>query len=138
MVLDVIAEGIENGRVISRQARNALDGMFESVRADIVADYFVKEHNAGVLVKVAKELDDCAHCVNPTDGRKLSTEAKSILGVYADFVQAKRAALLGGGAAGVVVTHAVGADGGVSTAKAASKQDAGSNQADLFQGRKPQ
>jgi hypothetical protein len=33
--------------------------MFESVRADIIAEHFTKEHNASALVAVAKELDDC-------------------------------------------------------------------------------
>jgi hypothetical protein len=63
-VLGIIANGMVNGRVISRQAADALEKMFESVRADIIAEDFTREHNAGVLVAVAKELDDRAHSVD--------------------------------------------------------------------------
>ena len=57
-VLEVIATGMDNGRVISKQAGDALDKMFESVRADIIAEHFTKEHNSSNLVAVARELDD--------------------------------------------------------------------------------
>jgi hypothetical protein len=93
-VLEVIANGMPNGRVISRQATDALGKMFESVRADIIAEHFTKEHNAGVLVAVAKELDERAHSADRTNIQTLSIDAKSVLGVFADFVQANRAALL--------------------------------------------
>jgi hypothetical protein len=93
-VLEVIANGMPNGRVISRQAADALEKMFESVRADIIAEHFTREHNAGVLVAVAKELDDRAHSVDGAQIQMLSVDAKSVLGVFADFVQANRAALL--------------------------------------------
>ena len=53
-----------NGRVVSRQASDALEKMFESVRADIIAEHFSKEHNATALVAVAKELDNRAHSVD--------------------------------------------------------------------------
>jgi hypothetical protein len=49
------------------------------------------------LVAVAKELDDRAHSVDPTQIHMLSTDAKSVLGVFADFVQANRAVLLNTG-----------------------------------------
>jgi hypothetical protein len=95
-VLEVIAKGIDNGRVVSRQARDALGKMFESVRADIIAEHFTKEHNAAVLVAVAKELDNCAHSLDPTKIQPLTVDAKSVLGVFADFAQAKRTALVNG------------------------------------------
>ena len=95
-VLEVIAKGMANGRVISRQASEALEKMFESVRADIIAEHFMKEHNAGTLVAVAKELDDHAHFVDATKIQTLSIEAKSIMGIFADFVRAKRAVLFHG------------------------------------------
>jgi hypothetical protein len=43
--------GMENGRVVARQANDALAAMFESVRADIVVEYFGKEHNASVFCR---------------------------------------------------------------------------------------
>ncbi len=95
-VLDIIARSLENGRVISKQAEAAMDKRFQDLRADIIAEYFTKEHNARVLVDVAKELDACAHHVDPKKIQRLSREAKSVLGVYADFVRANRGALLNG------------------------------------------
>jgi hypothetical protein len=98
-VLSALASGMENGRVVARQAQDALDRMFESVRADIVAEHFAKEHNAGVLFNVAKELDERAHSTDASKVQALSIEAKSVLGVFADFVQANRTVLLDGGGA---------------------------------------
>lgn len=92
-VLDVIAKGIENGRVISREVKDAIERML-GARADIIAEYFSREQNAGTLVDVAKELDDRAHSKTPSEIQKLSVGAKSVLGVYADFVQARRTDLL--------------------------------------------
>ena len=89
--LSIIAEGMENGRVVARQAKDALDKLFENVRADIVAEHFTKEHNASTLFAVARDLEDRAHRANPEQIQTLSTEAKSVLGVFADFVQVKRA-----------------------------------------------
>jgi hypothetical protein len=34
---------------VARQAKDALDKLFESVRADIIAEHFAKEHNAATL-----------------------------------------------------------------------------------------
>ncbi len=96
-VLSVIAEGMENGRVMARQVKSALDKLFENVRADIIAEHFTKEHNASTLFAVARELEDRAHRADPSQVQALSTEAKSVLGVLADFVQAKRTALLTNG-----------------------------------------
>ena len=93
-VLDVIAEEMENGRVIARGVKDAFDKMFRGTRADIIAEYFSKEQNAGALFVVAKELDDRAHSTDPSVIQKLSVGAKSVLGVYADFVQARRTDLL--------------------------------------------
>jgi len=95
-VLDVIANGMPNGRVVSKQVNDALTNMFESVRADIIAEHFTKEHNASQLFTVARELDDRAHSMHAGGIQTLSIEAKSILGVYADFTQVSRVVLLNG------------------------------------------
>jgi hypothetical protein len=128
-VLEVIANGMPNGRVISRQATDALEKMFESVRADIIAEHFTKEHNAGVLVAVAKELDDRAHSADRTNIQTLSIDAKSVLGVFADFVQANRAALLNGGAS---ATAGGKSDHEGPDAECAAKEDGSPNQAKLL------
>ena len=93
-VLEVLGESMENGRVIARQARDGLASMFKDVRAEIIAEYFVKEQNASALVATAIELDERAHWVDPRKIQELSVETRAILGVYADFVGAKRPALL--------------------------------------------
>ena len=131
-VLDVITEGMENGRVISRQAQDALNKMFEKVRADIIAEHFTKERNASVLVPVAKELDDRAHRINPIEIQTLSPEAKSILGLYADFVQAKRGMLLNGGLSEGVREVQAKRDTEASEAKGESKRIPDSNQKSLL------
>ena len=94
-VLDVIANGVENGSVVVRQIKDALEAMFGSVRADIVAEYFCRENNASVLFNVARELDDCAYAADWREGGLLSPEAKSVLGVLADFVEVRRTVLFG-------------------------------------------
>src|SRR3546814_11470222 len=42
-VLSVISEGMENGRVVARQAKEALDKVIESVRVDINEEHFATE-----------------------------------------------------------------------------------------------
>ena len=89
-VLEALSSGMENGRVVSRQARDALDKLFKNVRSDIIAEYFSRENNASSPFSVAKELDDRAHSTDSAQVQVLSPEAKSVLGVFADFVQIKR------------------------------------------------
>jgi len=93
--LDVIAEGLPNGRAIAAQARQHLEVKLQGIRAEIIAEYFGREHNAQHLFGVAKELDQAAH-ERVLGDRSLSIEARSILGVFADFVGVKRNSLLGG------------------------------------------
>jgi len=95
-VLAVLPQGMEKGRVVARQARLALDKMFENVRADLVAEFFSKEHNATSLFGAARELDECAHEVDPAAIQKLSVETRSVLGVLCDFVGVKRGPVLNG------------------------------------------
>jgi len=93
-VLAVISKGVKNGRVIARQTSDALEEMFAEVRAGIIAEFFAKEQNASHLFPVARELEFRAHARSRTEMTALSVEAKSIIGVFADFVGAKRAALM--------------------------------------------
>ena len=95
-VLSVMGQGMENGRVVARQAKDAMDTLFDRVRSEIIAEYFAKENNAAKLFAVAKELDSRAHSVNESKIMDLSIEAKSVLGVFSDFVQTNRAVLLNG------------------------------------------
>jgi hypothetical protein len=104
-VLSVIGEGMSNGRVVARQAKDALDKLFENVRADIVAEHFSKEHNATTLFSVARELEDHAHQTKPSQIQVLSIEAKSALGVFADFVQVSRAFLFTNGVSQEPASH---------------------------------
>lgn len=93
-VLTVIAKGVKNGQVIARQASEALESLFGDVRADMIAEFFSKEQNAGTLFSVARELEARAHMRRRADIVALSVEAKSVVGLFADFVEVKRPALL--------------------------------------------
>lgn len=95
-VLSVISKGVNNGRVIARQAGDALDQMFSSVRAGIIAEFFSKDQNSSLLFSVARELEARAHARNRVEMINLSIEAKAVLGVFADFIGVKRTALLSG------------------------------------------
>ncbi|WP_296742642.1 hypothetical protein [Variovorax sp.] len=90
--LSVLTENLQNGRAIAAQARAQLDQRIAAIRAEIIAEYFVREANAQHLFSVAKELDDAAHAES-LETTALSLDAKSILGVYADFVGVKRASI---------------------------------------------
>lgn len=92
-VLNVIARGVNNGKVIARQTSDAIDEMFASLRAEIIAEFFSKGENLQILFPVARELEGRAHARSRSDMTALSVEAKSVLGVFADFVGAKRTAL---------------------------------------------
>jgi hypothetical protein len=93
-VLSVISKGIKNGRVLARQTGDALEEMFAGVRAEIIAEFFSKEQNGGLLFPAARELEARAHMRSRADLTALSVEVKAIIGVFADFVGAKRTALL--------------------------------------------
>ncbi|WP_143749592.1 hypothetical protein [Mesorhizobium sp. WSM3879] len=95
-VLNVLSGAMENGRVVATQARDAFERLFEQVRSDIIAEFFSREHNSASLFTVARELDERAHSIDPSTLLELSTEAKSVLGVFADFVAVKRGLLFGG------------------------------------------
>lgn len=93
MALSALAEGMENGKTIAAQAREQLDKRLSEIRADIIAEYFMREHNSQHLFAAAKEFDSAAHAISLADSPQLSLEARSILGVFADFVGVKRSAL---------------------------------------------
>lgn len=95
-VLSVISESMENGRVIALRAGEALDNRFKSIRADIIAEFFSREHNAANLFAVARELEAKAHGTHGHSGGLLSVEARAILGVFADFVGVSRKGLTNG------------------------------------------
>jgi hypothetical protein len=86
---------MENGRVMAMQVKEALNRMFAGVRSEIIAEHFSKEHNAGPLFSVAKELDDRAHARMISSLDTLSKEARAILGVFLDFCSVRRATMLG-------------------------------------------
>lgn len=93
-VLSVISSGVNNGKVIARQAADSLEQMFASVRADIIAEFFSKDKSISILFSVARELEARSHARNRADLTDLSLDAKIVLGVFADFIGAKRTAIL--------------------------------------------
>ena len=91
--LEVVAEGLPNGKAIAAQAQDQFNQRLQDVRADIIAEFFMREHNAQHLFNVARELEFAAHTSGDPTRFQLSLEAKSILGVFADFSGIKRFAI---------------------------------------------
>lgn len=91
--LEVVTEGLPNGKAIAAQAQEQFNQRLKAVRADIIAEFFMREHNAQHLFSVARELESAAHVIGDPMQSQLSIEAKSILGVFADFSGIKRFAL---------------------------------------------
>lgn len=91
--LNVLSEGMQNGKAIAAQARQQLERRLEDVRADVIAEYFMREHNAQHLFSAARELEAAAYTALDPKSFRLSIEARSILGVFADFVGVKRSSL---------------------------------------------
>jgi hypothetical protein len=94
-VLALIEESMENGRVVARQAKEHLQRRFGAVRADIVAEYFSREHNSAQLVPVARELEAAAHQRSAPQVSSLSADARALLGVLSDFTQIRRQTIIG-------------------------------------------
>ncbi|AXW61573.1 hypothetical protein CJO94_05990 [Ralstonia solanacearum] len=91
--LGLLAEGMANGKAIAAQARDHLSDRLEAIRADVIAEHFMRETNAQHLYLVAKELEEWAFSQKPLELPVFSVEARTILGVFADFVMVKRTAL---------------------------------------------
>lgn len=91
--LIAVSEGMENGRAIAAKAKDHLHKRLEALRADVIAEHFHRESNAQHLFLVAKELEEAAHSNKAMEGCELSLEARSILGVFADFAGIKRSVL---------------------------------------------
>lgn len=91
--LEALTESMQNGRAIAAKAREQLQQRLTDVRPEVIAEHFMREHNAQHLFAVARELEAAAHTGGAPGSFKLSLEARSILGVFADFVGVKRSAL---------------------------------------------
>jgi hypothetical protein len=91
--LSALSDGMPNGRVLAAQAKQNFQRQLEALRGDIIAEYFVREHNAQHLFSVARELDEAAHFAGDGNQPSLSIEARSTLGIFADFVNVKRSVL---------------------------------------------
>ncbi|RON67549.1 hypothetical protein BK675_15995 [Pseudomonas fluorescens] len=87
-----ISENVVNGKTLASQARENIGQELSKIRADLIAEYFTREHNAQALFGVAKEMDEKAFAKDCGEV-ELSVEARSILGVFADFVRVKRSVL---------------------------------------------
>lgn len=105
--LGLLAEGMANGKAIAAQARERLSDQLKAIRADVIAEHFMRETNAQHLYPVAKELEEWAFSERPLEQPVLSIEARTILGVFADFVVVKRTALPLWGASATVHAGAV-------------------------------
>ncbi|MBK3479766.1 hypothetical protein JJD66_27165 [Pseudomonas sp. MF6751] len=87
-----ISENVINGKTLASQAKENINQELSKIRADLIGEYFAREHNAQSLFSAAKELDEKAFA-KESAAVELSIEARSILGVFADFVRVKRSIL---------------------------------------------
>ena len=102
-LLDIISSGMENGHVVSRQVEDALTALFNDIRADVIGEYFSIERNASILFEVAKELDNRAYAADGKSVQNLSVAAKSVIGVFSDYMNVERRNVLD---AGFATAHA--------------------------------
>ena len=91
--LEALSEGMQNGKAIAAQARQQLERRLEGVRAEVIAEYFMREHHAQHLFSAARELEAAAHTSGDPKRFVMSLETRSILGVFADFIGIKRSSL---------------------------------------------
>ena len=91
--LEALSEGMQNGKAIAAQARQQLERRLEGVRAEVIAEYFMREHHAQHLFSAARELEAAAHTSQDPKRFVMSLETRSILGVFADFIGVKRSSL---------------------------------------------
>lgn len=91
--LEALSEGMQNGKAIAAQARQQLERRLEGVRAEVIAEYFMREHHAQHLFSAARELEAAAHTSGDPKRFVMSLETRSILGVFADFIGVKRSSL---------------------------------------------
>lgn len=89
-ILALISESMENGKSIASIVEQKFKLTFSEIRADIVAEYFALEHHSQHLFSAARQLEFLAHSKSPITTHELPPEAKSILGVFADFVGVHR------------------------------------------------
>lgn len=89
-VLQLISENMENGRTLSLSIENRINTKFSEVRADIIAEYFARELHSQHLFLTARQLESLAHARSLNNADGLSIEARSILGVFADFTGVNR------------------------------------------------
>jgi hypothetical protein len=92
-VLDVVGEHVHNGKAVAAQVRAFFEKLPTALRADILAEYFGPEERSQSLFKIAREFDRYAFR-NLGVPLELSVEARSTLGVLADFCSLDRRLLL--------------------------------------------
>lgn len=89
-VLNLVGESLENGRVIAAEVKRRLDERIAGLRADVIAEFFGKEANFQMLFPVARELEAAAFRPAGADLNGLSIEARSVVGVFLDFLRIRR------------------------------------------------
>lgn len=92
MALGAISESINNGKAVAAHAKERIDEQLSLIRADLIAEFFVRDINARQLFATAVELDNAAYSRNPS-AKALSVESKSIIGVFCDYLKVKRSIL---------------------------------------------
>jgi hypothetical protein len=84
-ILKLVATSVENGDVVRRQIEKSLEAQIESLRADIVSEYFSNEFRSSELVDSARTFDALAFGLAQPDIAALPSVAKATIGIFADF-----------------------------------------------------
>jgi hypothetical protein len=83
--IGLVRQHAPNGNSIAKQVERGFEQQAATVSAEIIADYVASLSSADALYTVARELERNAYNIQMTRYDALSIEARSLLGVFADF-----------------------------------------------------
>jgi hypothetical protein len=89
-ILNLIESSLENGVAVGRQVASKLDAQFESVRADIITEYFSNPSRLNEVFSVALVFDNMAFSNAGRWNELMTSPSKAILGLLADFASIPR------------------------------------------------
>jgi hypothetical protein len=104
--LGLVRQHAPNGNSIAKQVEREFELQAATVPAEIIADYVARLSSGEALYAVARELEKNAYKIELTHYDSLSTEARSLLGIFADFHQLSREKIANAGS-GVLTSKRV-------------------------------
>lgn len=100
----LVRQHAPNGNSIAKQVELGFEEQAANVSAETIADYVARLSTADALHTVARELERSAYKIEPLHFDSLSIEARSLLGVFLDFLDLSREKLANAVAKGEAVT----------------------------------